>query len=97
MRASDTRKWSTWPSRDDFDAAKQRIDEGVLGLDRIHHQLAADRISPPITQTQVGDLSGFVALVDLDLRIMQGVLDELGTIRALWASWLVTPSERRDR
>jgi len=72
----------SWPTPDDYAAARRSISMAVIKLETLREQL--DHASLPGHAVQAEDLSGFIELADLDLWMMRNRLDLLTEIRDGW-------------
>jgi len=70
------------PTPDEFTATRRAISMAVIELEALRERL--DEVNPPVPALQIEDLGGFIALVELDLRMMLNRLDLVIEIRDGW-------------
>jgi len=70
------------PTPDDFTATRRTISMAVIELETIRERVT--NVSPPVDAAQVEELGGFIALVELDLRMMLNRFDLLIKVRDDW-------------
>jgi len=85
----------SWPTPDDYAAARRAISMAVIKVETLRERL--DNACPPSRAVQAEDLSGFIELADLDLWMMRNRLDLLTEIRDGWNDSCAQPISSQPR
>jgi hypothetical protein len=85
----------SWPTPDDYAAARRAISMAVIKLETLRERL--DNACPPSRAVHAEDLTGFIELADLDLWMMRNRLDLLTEIRDGWNDGCAKPISSQPR